>query len=128
MINPDTHRTTHELVDSLTQDQARDLLIECLFTLQSIAHDDSHSQLGGRPSERAGSVLGGHGWYGNGFRKTVRLGDLTPGTPFRVVSESGVTWNYKVVGPSKMNHHIEVINTDDGGRSNFMIDSRVHEA
>ena len=119
------NQTTHEFVEGLTPDQIKTNLINALKTLEKIA-DNSNPKRNPAPLI-AGSFLTEFGWFDlTGYRKTVSLGDLAPGSSFHVDQISGVSKSYIVIGPSSTcQHSTQVLNTDDNSNEEFMSISRV---
>ena len=117
-------KTTQQFVDILTIDEAKKALQSTLLTLESIA---IYSGRGSRRAECA-AALTNLGWCGNGYVKTVRLGDLKAGTRFRVTHPSGVGAEFMVVGnwmPSSPKPTLDAVNLADGMLYTFGNETRV---
>jgi len=117
-------KTTQQFVESLTHDEVKKALQSTLLTLESIAI------YSGRSSRRAecAAVLTTLGWCGSGYVRTVRLGDLKPGTRFRVTHQTGVGAEFMVVGnwmPEKPKPSLDAVNLGDGMLYTFGNETRV---
>ena len=117
-------KTTQQYVDSLSFEAAKAALMTTLQALESIA---VYSGRGSRRAECA-ATLYTLGWVGNGYVKTVRLGDLKTGTRFRVTHTAGVGAEFMVVGswmPSSPKPTLDAVNLADGMLYTFGNDTRV---
>lgn len=118
-------KTTQQFVTSLSIEETESALCRALLTLESIA---TYSGRGSRRAECA-ALLHDLGWIGNGYIKTVRLGDLKPGTRFRVTHAAGVGAEFMVTGSwmpaASTKATLDAVNLADGMLYTFGNDTRV---
>ena len=118
-------KTTQQFVTSLSIEETEAALTRALLTLESIA---TYSGRGTRRAECA-ALLNELGWVGTGYIKTVRLGDLKPGTRFRTTHSAGVGAEFMVTGswhPTPMTKGtLNAVNLGDGMLYTFGNETRV---